>query len=245
MRNIKMIIQYDGSRYYGWQRLGDTDKTIQGKIEGVLKRMTDEDIEIVGASRTDAGVHAINQVANFHTNCDKPIEYMLDFCNRYLPKDIVISDMREVKERFHSRYNAKAKKYLYRIWNGRFHDPFFGKYSYHISREMNIDLMRQAGNNLVGEHDFTSFTTLKSKKKSKVRKVYSIDIDKRGDMVEIMFYGKGFLYNMVRIMTGTLIEVGLEKIKPDSMADILKGMDRSLAGPTVPPHGLVLYEVEY
>ena len=211
MRNIKMIIQYDGSRYYGWQRLGDTDKTIQGKIEGVLKRMTDEDIEIVGASRTDAGVHAINQVANFHTNCDKPIEYMLDFCNRYLPKDIVISDMREVKERFHSRYNAKAKKYLYRIWNGRFHDPFFGKYSYHISREMNIDLMRQAGNNLVGEHDFTSFTTLKSKKKSKVRKVYSIDIDKRGDMVEIMFYGKGFLYNMVRIMTGTLIEVGLEK----------------------------------
>jgi tRNA pseudouridine38-40 synthase len=245
MRNIKMIIQYDGSRYYGWQRLGDTDKTIQGKIEGILKRMTDEDIEIVGAGRTDAGVHAINQVANFHTGCGKPIEYMLDFCNRYLPKDIVISDMCEVGERFHARYNAKAKKYLYRIWNEKYHNPFFGKYSYHISQEMNIDLMRKAGNNLVGEHDFTSFTTLKSKKKSKVRKVYSIDIDKWDGMVDILFYGNGFLYNMVRIITGTLIEVGLEKIEPDSVLNILKAMDRSLAGPTVLPNGLVLYEVEY
>jgi len=245
MRNVKMTIQYDGSRYLGWQRLGDSDKTIQGKIENVLGVMTGEDIEVIGSGRTDAGVHAIKQVANFHTQSNMPLNAMLDYCYRYLPEDIVVLDMQEVDEKFHSRYNAKAKKYLYRIWNGKYHNPFLGKYSYHISQEINVDLMRKAGNHLVGEHDFTSFTTLKSKKKSKVKKIYSIDIDKRDNMIEIMFYGNSFLYNMVRIITGTLIEVGLEKIEPDTVPDILKGMDRSLAGPTVPPNGLVLYDVEY
>lgn len=245
MRNFKMTIQYDGSRYRGWQKLGDSDKTIQGKIENVLREMTNEDIEIVGSGRTDAGVHAINQVANFHTKSSMSIESMLDYCYRYLPEDIVVTDLQEVDEKFHSRYNARAKKYIYRIWNDRFHNPFFRKYSWHISQDLNIDLMREAAQYLLGEHDYTSFTTLKSKKKSKVRKLYSIDIEKENKMVNIVFYGNGFLYNMVRIMTGTLIEVGLGRVEPQRVNDILSGMDRSLAGPTAPPNGLILYDVEY
>ncbi|HOM02010.1 MAG TPA: tRNA pseudouridine(38-40) synthase TruA [Acetivibrio sp.] len=245
MRNVKMTIQYDGSRYLGWQRLGDSDKTIQGKIENVLGVMTGEDIEVIGSGRTDAGVHAIKQVANFHTQSNMPLNAMLDYCYRYLPEDIVVLDMQEVDEKFHSRYNAKAKKYLYRIWNERLHNPFYRKYTCHIPEALDIDLMQAAARYLVGEHDYTSFTSLKSKKKSKVKKVYSIDIDKKDKIIDIMFYGNGFLYNMVRIMAGTLIEVGLGKISPDSMENILKGKDRSLAGYTAPSNGLFLYDVEY
>lgn len=207
-----MTVQYDGSRYLGWQRLGDSDKTIQGKIEMVLSAMTGENIEVIGSGRTDAGVHAIKQVANFRTQSRMPLEAMLDYCYRYLPEDILIPDMQEVDERFHSRYNAKAKKYLYRIWNDKFHNPFYRKYTCHIPDCLDIDLMRAAARYLVGEHDYTSFTSLKSKKKSKVKKVYSIDIEMKDKMIDILFYGNGFLYNMVRIMTGTLIEVGLGKI---------------------------------
>ncbi|WP_265444278.1 tRNA pseudouridine(38-40) synthase TruA [Acetivibrio straminisolvens] len=245
MRNIKMTVQYDGSRYLGWQRLGDSDKTIQGKIEMVLSAMTGENIEVIGSGRTDAGVHAIKQVANFRTQSRMPLEAMLDYCYRYLPEDILIPDMQEVDERFHSRYNAKAKKYLYRIWNDKFHNPFYRKYTCHIPDCLDIDLMRAAARYLVGEHDYTSFTSLKSKKKSKVKKVYSIDIEMKDKMIDILFYGNGFLYNMVRIMTGTLIEVGLGKISPDSVESILRGKDRSLAGYTAPSNGLFLYDVEY
>ena len=164
---------------------------------------------------------------------------------RYLPEDIVVLDMQEVDKMFHSRYNAKAKKYLYRIWNDRFHNPFYRKYACHIPNCLDIDSMRQAARFLIGEHDYTSFTTLKSKKKSKVRRVYSIDIEIKDKIIDIIFYGNGFLYNMVRIMTGTLIEVGLGKISPDAMENILSGKDRSLAGYTAPSNGLFLYEVEY
>ncbi len=240
-----MTVQYDGSRYLGWQRLGDSDKTIQGKIEMVLSAMTGENIEVIGSGRTDAGVHAIKQVANFRTQSRMPLEAMLDYCYRYLPEDILIPDMQEVDERFHSRYNAKAKKYLYRIWNDKFHNPFYRKYTCHIPDCLDIDLMRAAARYLVGEHDYTSFTSLKSKKKSKVKKVYSIDIEMKDKMIDILFYGNGFLYNMVRIMTGTLIEVGLGKISPDSVESILRGKDRSLAGYTAPSNGLFLYDVEY
>ncbi|HHV30754.1 tRNA pseudouridine(38-40) synthase TruA [Acetivibrio mesophilus] len=245
MKNMKMILQYDGSRYQGWQRLGDSDRTIQGKIEKVLSVMTGEDIEVIGSGRTDAGVHAIRQVANFHTESSMVPEAMLDYCYRYLPEDIVVLDMQEVDKMFHSRYNAKAKKYLYRIWNDRFHNPFYRKYACHIPNCLDIDSMRQAARFLIGEHDYTSFTTLKSKKKSKVRRVYSIDIEIKDKIIDIIFYGNGFLYNMVRIMTGTLIEVGLGKISPDAMENILSGKDRSLAGYTAPSNGLFLYEVEY
>lgn len=245
MRNIKLVIQYDGSKYRGWQRLGDSDKTIQGKIEKVLGQITGEEIELIGSGRTDAGVHAYNQVANFHTESDLSEEAILDYLYKYLPKDIVVVDVKEVDERFHSRHHAKGKKYLYRIWNLKRHNPFMRKYSTHIEEPLDIDLMRNAAKYLVGKHDFTSFTSLKSKNKSMVRELYSIDIQKEDQLIDILFYGEGFLYNMVRIMVGTLIEVGAGRMNADSIPEILAKKDRSLSGPKADYQGLILYDVEY
>ncbi|RKD20869.1 tRNA pseudouridine38-40 synthase [Caminicella sporogenes DSM 14501] len=245
MRNIKLVIQYDGSRYRGWQRLGDTDNTIQAKIENVLSRMTGEQVEIIGSGRTDAGVHALNQVANFKTNSTMSTSEIQDYCYRYLPDDIVIKSVEEVDDRFHARYNVKGKKYLYRILNSKYHDPFIRKYITHVPEKLDLEAMKTAANYFIGEHDFTSFTTAKSKKKSRVKKVFDVEIFKDGDIIEILFYGKGFLHNMVRIMVGTLLEVGYGKMKPEYIKELLEKKDRSLAGPTAPPQGLFLYEVEY
>lgn len=245
MKNFKLTIQYDGSRYKGWQKLGDTDNTIQGKIEKVLSRMTGEEIDIIGSGRTDAGVHAIKQVANFHTSAAVNCSDILSYCYKYLPEDIVITDAQEVDSRFHSRYSAKRKKYMYRIWNDKFHNPFMRKYAYHVEEKLDINLMKEASALLIGEKDFTSFTSLKPKKKSMVREIYSIDISCDNKIVDIIYYGNGFLYNMVRIITGTLIETGLGRMEPEYVGEVLEKKDRSLAGPTVPPHGLVLLDVEY
>jgi len=245
MRNIKLVIQYDGSKYRGWQKLGDSDKTIQGKLENVLSEMTKEKIELIGSGRTDAGVHAFKQVANFHTESEMSEEDMLDYLYRYLPQDIVVTEVKEVDEKFHSRYHAKGKKYLYRIWNAKRHNPFLRKYCTHVPEPLDINLMRKATKHLVGEHDFSSFTSLKSKNKSKVREIFSIEIQKENEIVEIMFYGDGFLYNMARIMAGTLIEVGAGRMNADSIPEILAKKDRSLAGPKAPCSGLILYDVEY
>lgn len=245
MRNIKLIIQYDGTRYKGWQRLGDSQMTIQGKIEDVLSKMTGEDIEIFGSGRTDAGVHALNQVANFKTNCKMTNNEILDYCYRYLPDDIVVKKVERASEKFHARYNVASKKYLYRIWNHKYHDPFMRKYIAHIPETLNLVNMRKAATCLVGEHDFSSFTTAKSKKKSRVRKVFAIDITKDDNIIEIMVEGSGFLHNMVRIIVGTLIEVGLGRMKPEEVSKILNKKDRGLAGPTAPAKGLLLYDVEY
>ncbi|SHJ73909.1 tRNA pseudouridine(38-40) synthase TruA [Paramaledivibacter caminithermalis] len=245
MRNIKLIIQYDGSRYKGWQRLGDSEMTIQGKIENVLSKMTGEDIEIIGSGRTDAGVHALKQVANFKTNCKMTTNEILDYCYRYLPDDIVVKVVENICEKFHARYNVRSKRYLYRILNRKYHDPFMRKYITHIPEALNLINMKRAASHFIGEHDFTSFTTAKSKKKSRVRKIFDIDINKDDSIIEIIFEGSGFLHNMVRIMTGTLIEVGLGRIKPEKIPEILNAKDRSIAGPTAPPQGLFLYDVEY
>lgn len=245
MRNIKLVIQYDGSKYRGWQRLGDSDKTIQGKLENVLSQMTNEKIEIIGSGRTDAGVHAYKQVANFHTQSDMSEEAILEYLYNYLPEDIVVVDVEEVDGKFHSRYHAKGKKYLYRIWNSRFHNPFLRKYCTHVAEPLDINLMRNAAKYLVGKHDFTSFTSLKSKKKSMVRELFSIEIQKENEIIDILFHGDGFLYNMVRIMAGTLIEVGAGRMNADSIPEILEKRDRSLSGPKAPYTGLILYDVEY
>ncbi|AFS77725.1 tRNA pseudouridine synthase A [Gottschalkia acidurici 9a] len=245
MRNIKLTIKYDGSRYKGWQRQENTDMTVQEKIENVLKRITNENIEIIGSGRTDAGVHAIGQVANFKTESDMSLKEIKKYFSIYLPDDIVIDRVEEVEERFHSRYNAISKKYLYKIWNGDNLDPFSRKYSVHIEQSLNLEKMRKGAGYLIGEHDFTSFTTDKSKKKSKVRTIYSIDITKNDKSVEILFHGNGFLYNMVRIIVATLIDVGLEKSKPENVLKILEGKNRALAGDTAVAKGLYLLEVEY
>ena len=175
MTNIKLYIQYDGSKYNGWQKQKENDNTIQGKIENVLSRMTGENISLIGSGRTDAGVHANMQVANFHTNFQGSIDDILNYCYEYLPKDIVVYDAFYVNERFHSRLNVKKKKYTYKICNKKFHDVFSRKYSYHIPEALNIKAMKEATTYLVGRHDFASFTAARSKKKSTVRTLYSID----------------------------------------------------------------------
>ena len=221
MRNIKMTIRYDGSRYKGFQRLKDNNMTIQGKIEDVLSKIVNENIEIIGSGRTDMGVHAYGQVANFKTNSNLSIEKMKSYLYEYLPEDIVITNIEEVSERFHSRYNAKSKVYLYKIYNNKFHDPFLRKYTTHIAKNLDIELMKEASKYFIGEHDFTSFASSKSKKKSNVRTIYSINIIENNGLIEIYFEGNGFLYNMVRIMTGALIDVGQKKMTPEDIKLIL------------------------
>lgn len=245
MRNIKMTIKYDGSRYKGFQRLKDNDMTIQGKIEDVLSKMTNEHIEIIGSGRTDMGVHARGQVANFKTNSELSLKKMQDYLYNYLPEDIVIIELEEVEERFHSRYNVKSKTYLYKIDNNKYHDPFTRRYTTHIEKKLNIDLMREASEYLVGEHDFTSFASSKSKKKSNVRKIHSIVINENNNMIDIYVQGNGFLYNMVRIIAGALIDVGSKRKTPQDIKTMLENKDRSKSSDTAPAKGLCLYKVTY
>lgn len=245
MRNLKLTIEYDGSRYKGWQRLADNDNTIQGKIEGVLSKMTSEKIELIGCGRTDGGVHAENYIANFHTNCMLSKEMMINYLYEFLPEDIVVKEIEEVEERFHARYNAKSKTYVYKINNSKFRSVFNRKYVYHTDEELNIDHMREASKILVGTHDFQSFTTLKPKKKSTVRTINYINIMKNGEIIEIEINGDGFLWNMVRIITGTLLEVGAGKRTVDEVKTILDKKKREEAGPMAQAKGLYLKEVIY
>ncbi|MEF9990581.1 MAG: tRNA pseudouridine(38-40) synthase TruA [Romboutsia sp.] len=245
MKNIKMVIQYDGSRYKGFQRLQDNDMTIQGKIEAVLCKMTEEPIEIVGSGRTDMGVHAYGQVVNFKTNSSMSLNRIQKYLYEYLPEDIVVKSVEEVDERFHSRYNALSKTYLYKIDNNKFHSPFLRKYTTHIEKRLDLDLMREASKNLVGEHDFTSFAATKSKKKSNVRTIESISIQEQDGIISIYVDGDGFLYNMVRIVVGALIEVGLKKKTPEDIKIMLEEKDRSKASDTALAKGLSLYKVKY
>lgn len=244
-RNFKLIIEYDGTRYNGWQRLGNTDNTIQYKIENVLSRMVDQKIKIVGSGRTDAGVHAYHQVANFKGQTGMTPEEIRDYCNQYLPEDIVIKSVEEAEERFHSRYNASSKKYLYRIWNSKVPTAFFRKYSYQIEEPLDLEAMKQGASYLMGEHDFQAYTTMKSKKKSTVREIYAIDFMRLDARFDIMLHGNGFLHNMVRIIVGTLIQVGLGQRKPEEVKEILDTKIRENAGPTAPGQALFLYEVYY
>lgn len=242
---MKLTLQYDGTRYRGWQRLGDSDTTIQGKIEAVLARMTDEKIDLIGSGRTDTGVHAYSQVANFKTATPLTPEQMLAYCYQYLPEDIVVKSLETVDDRFHARYNARSKTYLYRLCTAPRHDVFERKYAWHIPQELDISLMRAAARLLVGKHNFQSFTSLKSKKKSMEREIYSIEIIKEGAMLDMYIKADGFLHNMVRIIAGTLVDVGSGKLAPVAVQEILASHNRSNAGITAPPHGLFLYAVEY
>jgi len=245
MRNIKIVIEYDGTRYKGWQRLGDSDNTIQHKVESVLSKMAGENIEIIGSGRTDAGVHASNQVANFRTECTMPVHKMRSYCYEFLPEDIVVKTVEEVDPNFHARYNAKVKKYVYHICNTKAHDVFTRKYDYHIARPLNIDKMRKASDMLIGEHDFQSFTTLKTKKKSTIRTIFTINIEENDGNIEISIQGNGFMKNMVRIIVGTLVEVGLSERSSDEMSDILDRKERRYSGHIAPAKGLFLEEVNY
>lgn len=230
MNNYKLTIQYDGGRYKGWQRLGNGENTIQGKIENVLSEMVGGKIEIIGSGRTDAGVHALAQIANFKISDNLAESEIKLYLNKYLPQDISVTEVTLVPERFHARYNATDKTYLYKIWNEAHTNPFMRKYSMHVEKKLDITRMEKAAKHFIGEHDFTAFSNAKSKKKSMVRKIYSIDIEENSGFIEIRVRGNGFLYNMVRKIVGTLINVGLGEIQADAISDILHSKERNHAG---------------
>lgn len=250
--NYKIIVQYDGTRYEGWQKQGNTDNTIQGKLEEVLGKMYGQEVEVHGAGRTDAGVHALGQTANFHLPDDwvkdewkGNTKEILAYLNRYLPEDIGVIAIEVVPERFHSRLNAKQKVYRYRISTNEIPNVFERKYIYPLNKKLDVGLMKEAGGRLSGTWDYKSFCSNKKTKKSMVRTLDKIKFEQKDGELWITFIGNGFLYNMVRILTGTLIEVGQGKRDPESMRAILDGKDRQLAGVTAPARGLSLIEVSY
>ena len=243
-RNIRLDIMYDGTRYQGLQRLKNTDNTIQGKIETILSKMTGEDILLIASGRTDAGVHALNQVANFFTNSKLNTVEIMEYLNEYLPQDIVVTEVKEVSERFHSRYNVVDKTYLYRYWTEEFPPLVERNYVVWLREEYDIDNMKEAATILIGKHDFQGFTSRKIKKSTE-RTIKEIKIEQTSKELLIYIKADGFLYNMVRIIVGTLLEIGLHKRTIDSVYEILETKDRSKAGEKVIAKGLTLVEVNY
>ena len=244
MRNLRLDICYDGSRYRGWQRLPGTDNTIQGKIEQCLSRILGEEIEISGSGRTDAGVHAEGQVANFHCESTMPAAEILSQLRRYLPEDIGIYSCQDVSARFHARLNAREKTYRYRIWDAETPCVFARRFVTVLPERLDVEAMRQAAVYLEGEHDFSAFCGNPKFKKSTVRYVRSVRIERKDGELQISFTGNGFIHNQVRIMVGTLIEVGRGERSPESIPALFGGK-REQAGFLAPAQGLCLMEVTY
>ena len=244
MRNIRLDICYDGTRYRGWQRLPGEDATIQGKIEQCLSRILGEPIEISGSGRTDAGVHAEAQVANFHCESDLPCREILAQLRRYLPEDIGIYSCSEASPRFHARLNARQKTYRYRVWNSEEPCVFDRRFVYILPEELDLEQMCIAAEYFLGKQDFCAFNANKRFKKSTLRHIQNVSICRKGNEIEFLFTGDGFLYNMVRIMVGTLIEVGRGERPAESIPSLF-GAKREEAGFLAPAQGLCLMEVEY
>ena len=241
---MRLDICYDGTRYRGWQRLTGADNTIQGKLEQTLSRILGEPIEISGSGRTDAGAHAMGQVANFHCNSTMDAAQILSQLRRYLPEDIGIYSCRDVQQRFHARLNAKTKTYRYRIWNSELPCVFQRRFVTVMPQVLDLAAMNKASVLLLGEHDFSAFCAAKSKKKSTIRRIDSIAIKQVGEEIQFDVTGNGFLYNMVRIMVGTLVEVGLHQRDADSIPQLFGG-NRADAGMLMSAQGLCLMEVSY
>ena len=244
MRNLRLDICYDGTRYRGWQRLPGKGDTIQGKLETTLSRILGEPIEISGSGRTDAGVHARGQVANFHCESNMGAQEILENLRRYLPEDIGIYSCRDVSPRFHARLNAKEKTYRYRIWNSDSPCVFDRRYVTILPEALDIPAMEEAAGHLLGQHDFSAFCGNAKMKKSTVRYIRSLEIKPVGEEVQITVTGNGFLHNMVRILVGTLIEVGRGERSADSIPALFGGK-RAEAGFLAPAQGLCLMEVFY
>lgn len=244
MRNIRLDISYDGTRYRGWQRLAGREDTIQGRIETCLSRILGESIEISGSGRTDAGVHAMGQVANFHCESAMPTEEMLYNLRQYLPEDIGILSCRECSPRFHARLNALEKTYRYRIWNSDTPCVFQRRYVAVMPENLDLKAMERAATQLLGEHDFSAFCGNPQFKKSTVRYIRSISIEKVEEEIRLDVTGNGFIHNQVRILVGTLVEVGRGERTPESIPSLFGGK-RSEAGFLAPAQGLCLMEVSY
>ena len=245
MPNFRLDLCYDGSRYRGWQRLGDSDNTIQGKLEQVLGRMVGTPVEVIGSGRTDAGVHALGQVANFHAGTAMAPQEILAYLRRYLPEDIGVKEVMAVPERFHSRYNALEKVYRYRIFHSDAPCVFERKYVYPYPAALDLGKMEEAAAHLLGTHDFLAFSSLKRSKKSTVRTLREIRLVEVGQELQLTFTGDGFLYHMVRILVGTLLAAGEGTMAPSEIDEIFQTGRRAMAGVTVPAKGLCLMEVQY
>ena len=245
MEHYKITLAYDGSRYDGWQRQGNTDRTIQGKLERVLSRLDEQPVELRGAGRTDAGVHAKGQVADFRLEHSLSPSEVHEYLNHYLPEDIAVLSCESCDPRFHARLSATGKRYVYRIWNSEIPNVFERKFLTAWPQELDLEAMKQGAAHLVGTYDFKAFCANKKFKKSSVRTIYSIDITRIGNEIRFTFEGDGFLYNMVRILTGTLVEIGMGERGANDISAILASLDRTRAGRTMPPQGLILDEVFY
>lgn len=244
MRRLRCVVGYDGTDFSGFQVQPD-QTTIQGEIEAALYRITGEEIQIHGSGRTDAGVHARGQVIHFDTKSHIPLDKWRFVLNNQLPDAIVICSVEEAPESFHARFDVQVKEYRYCIDNGPVADVFRHRYADHIRFPLDVEAMQQAARHLVGEHDFTSFCSAKTFVEDKVRTVYGLTVERRGDEVWVTCRGNGFLYNMVRIIVGTLVEVGQGKRAASELADILAACDRERAGKTAPAKGLTMWEVVY
>ncbi len=244
MRNIKIVIEYNGKGFNGWQKQPNK-LNIQGEIERAIFDVTGENVELYASGRTDAGVHSFGQVANFKIENPIPVEKIPLALNSKLKKTIVVKSAEEVDEKFHARYNCKGKKYRYVINNSLCGSAIFHDLEYHMPLKLDINKMKEASSFFIGEHDFKAFRASGTSSKSSVRTIYNIEIKQDGDRIFIEFTGNGFMYNMVRIITGTLVDVGLGKIKCESIPEIIESKDRTKAGKTLPAHGLYLVEVYY
>lgn len=242
--NVKLTVQYDGTEYHGWQ-IQSGEATIQEELTRALTRITGENIKIKGCGRTDAGVHAESYICNFHTKSKIPVERYPYALNSYLPKDIVCKVAERAEENFDSNRSASSKRYIYRIYNSDIPDAFAGRYSWQYKYKLNVERMREAAKAFIGEHDFIGFASSGFTVKTTVRTIYSLDVTQEGNMITIDVCGNGFLYNMVRIIAGTLVFVGSGKVNPADMPEIINSRCRERAGITAPAIGLCLKEVYY
>lgn len=244
-KNYKLDIAYDGTNYHGWQEQKENKNTVQSKLNSAIYAVTGETVSINASGRTDAGVHALNQVANVRLDTKIPAQKLTFAINAYLPDDIRVLNVETVDDGFDARFSAKKKTYIYRIYNSKVSNPFYKNYSLQVGGELDLQKMQLNAEMLIGEHDFTSFyKKVQGVEKNPVRVIYDSDISKRENMITFEITGNGFLYNMVRIISGTLIKIGLGK-EDSSVADIMLKKDRIHAGPTAKPHGLFLKEVIY
>ncbi|MBO7289508.1 MAG: tRNA pseudouridine(38-40) synthase TruA [Clostridia bacterium] len=244
MKNIKLILQYDGTLYHGFQIQPDVI-TIQSVLENCVEEITGVKTRVNGCSRTDAGVHAVKYCAGFVTESPIPAEKFSVVMNNYLPPDIRIISSSQEDEDFHPRFSTKSKEYVYTINTNPQTDVFSRNYEWQLKTKLNAKLMNKAAKNIIGEHDFCSFMTSGPELESTVRNVMSLNVIEEGGKIKIYIRADGFLYNMVRIITGTLVWVGEGRIKPEDVIGIIEKKDRSFAGPTAPPQGLALNEIFY
>jgi tRNA pseudouridine38-40 synthase len=246
MRNIKMVLAYDGTHYHGFQVQNRTVlPTIQGELEKAVNTLTGEKATVYGSGRTDAGVHARGQVINFFSNTRIPVERFPLAMNSLLPRDITVWEAEEASADFHARFGAKKKTYRYTIYNDRHLSPFWRHYSYHVPASLDVERIAEGATHFLGAHDFHAFCAKDTAVKDYVRTIYECRVEKKGPLLRLTVTGDGFLYNMVRIMTGTLLEIGEKKREAGSIPELLQAGERRLTGMTVPPQGLCLWSVEY